>query len=221
MPGLPPVITGADMIVSISRIVRDAENGISWKTSVIGTLKSLTVSGFREKTPVRLLGWVGPAGFVRGLRTLAGTLVFGEIYNPGPSGMMEGQASESCVLPDELPPFCITAVFVNEHSNISALRAGREFDSLRGMYGYNFEEKFKVKDGLLTPDLYVLRIYGVEIVNWGSEYTIDVPQVDRVMQYTATSMDLVRRAGTEEEVSVTSSPPPHAHIMDDRPLNID
>lgn len=109
--------SGADIV---AQIVLPGEPAIT-----IGEIQTLSYSIHRENTPVRLLGNVSPAGFVKGPRTTAGSLIFTVFNNyffyktkAFQSGLMRGLYP----LGDMLPPFDIVISFSNEFGMFSKMR---------------------------------------------------------------------------------------------------
>lgn len=87
-----------------------------------GTLAMLSVSSHRDKFPVSALSRVGPRGFTYGHRTIAGTLAFNTLDSDAFIKALHDQQpvwSLSDLHPDELPPFDIQIVLVNDFGEIS------------------------------------------------------------------------------------------------------
>lgn len=94
----------------------------------LGTIKSFSYQVFREKQPVRSLGTVYPKTFVRGTRTVAGTMIFSVIMNGVLERIMNSFRGklDSVVgqdfpyaLNDQLPPFDMLLKFNNEYGYAS------------------------------------------------------------------------------------------------------
>ncbi len=94
----------------------------------------MTVSIHRVKSPVRACGYIGPKGFARGARTIAGTLILTQFNVDALFRFLQA------VLPhdfskdttyfklDQLPPFNATILFSDEYGNASYRRLlGLEF----------------------------------------------------------------------------------------------
>lgn len=122
--------------VDISAIVHfydetaDPENRS--RTKKLADLQTLTVSTYREKTPVRALGHVGAKGYTRGPRTIGGSMIFTIFDKSVLAEMMvekyrlEQYAMDNigifnAVLIDQIPPFDITVLFANETGSMSKL----------------------------------------------------------------------------------------------------
>jgi hypothetical protein len=99
---------------------------------VLGDLQTLSYSIHRENKPVRLLGQVSPAGFLKGPRTIAGSLIFVNFeaytfyrleqfkklaYSP-----MTKNNAPLYGLADMLPPFDILITAQNEYGSFSRMR---------------------------------------------------------------------------------------------------
>lgn len=91
----------------------------------LGELQTISYSIHRENVPVRILGRVTPVGFVKGPRTIAGSMIFtvfnyyafyriNQFKNAVNSGLYP--------LSDMLPPFDIVLTFANEVGSISKMK---------------------------------------------------------------------------------------------------
>lgn len=99
------------------------------KPIYVGEVQTITYSLFRPIEPVYSLGDAKPTGFVRGQRTIAGSIIFtvfdrnvllNAFYNAYAS-----YGNRKCVdqdyLTDELPPFDMHITFMNEYGVSAAL----------------------------------------------------------------------------------------------------
>lgn len=105
----------------------------SSSTLVLANLQTISVQSHREKNPVRSLGTSQPKGFVRGPRTIAGSMIFtlfnehslAQLIRAMGSGKNRygetsfGDEDLSSLLSDQLPPIDITIVFANEYGSLS------------------------------------------------------------------------------------------------------
>lgn len=94
---------------------------------VLGELQTISYSMHRENTPVRVLGNVNPLGFVKGGRTIAGSLIFTQFNQYAFYRLREYQKmiQESLYpLSDMLPPFDVVLSFANEYASFSKMRIG-------------------------------------------------------------------------------------------------
>ena len=131
----------------------------------LGELQTISISTHRDKMPVRALGTAYSRGYVRGSRTVAGSMIF-TIFNHHPLAALlygdmysfEGYDHEARYeLPDQLPPVDIMLLGVNE-------------------YGYKMRTV----------------LYGVEFVNEGITFSIEDLFTESQMQFIARDWDPVR-----------------------------
>jgi hypothetical protein len=139
----------------------------------LATLQTLSWSIFREKVPVRFLGSNYARAYVRGPRTIAGSMVFTMfdehalqgILNWGLSPYSTGHVESdhdyyrnSTFLIDQLPPLDITILFANEY----------------GMQSY-------------------MNLWGVEFLSEGGTFSIEDLFSESVVQYIARDIDPIRK----------------------------
>lgn len=112
--------SGADARVSIS-----FKGG---KPIAIGEAQTVTYSMFRPMTPVYNLGSPKPGGFVRGPRTIAGSIIFtvfdrhvliSALHNA--YSQYDPNCLDGPILSDQLPPFDIQLTFMNEYGQSAFL----------------------------------------------------------------------------------------------------
>jgi hypothetical protein len=120
----------------INSINKDSQGLIT-----LATVSHLSVDSFRAKTPVRACGKIAPVGYVRGQRSIAGSMVmvqFDEhalaslLYAP-PSKWFYEKTATKLINVDQLPPMTLIAQFANEYGSLSEMTVyGVEFvtDSL-------------------------------------------------------------------------------------------
>lgn len=147
-------------------------NNESTLTKTIATCQTLSWSIFREKTPVRFLGSVYPRAYVRGPRTIAGSMIFTmfdkhafqDILNWGLSPYSTGHVEsdhdyylDTTMLIDQLPPLDITLMFANEYGSTS-----------------------------------YMNLYGVEFQSEGGTFSIEDLFSESVVQYVARDIDPIR-----------------------------
>ncbi len=101
----------------------------------LGELQTISYSIHRENKPVRILGRVNPKGFVKGPRTIAGSLIF-TVFNAyafyrldqykelvyGTSGQYGLATNPMFPLADMLPPFDVVLTFSNEYGKFSRMK---------------------------------------------------------------------------------------------------
>ena len=100
------------------------------KPLTLGELQTISYSIHRENKPVRTIGRVNPLGFVRGPRTIAGSLIF-TVFN-GYAFYRLDQFRNLVVpsigthpiypLSDMLPPFDVALTFSNESGKFAKMR---------------------------------------------------------------------------------------------------
>jgi hypothetical protein len=164
------VFTGADMVAGI--YVPSLK-----KFEMFGEISTFTYSMHREVTPVRSLGLINPKGYVRGARTIAGSLVFTvfdrhmmheikvELRKEYARMMVERgftkkriqQLNDLDLVTDEIPPFDIVVTMANEGNAASSS----------------------------------LIITGVRIVNEGQIMSVQDLIIENQMQYVATGIQLM------------------------------
>lgn len=101
----------------------------------LGELQTISYSIHRENKPVRVLGRVNPKGFVKGPRTIAGSMIF-TVFNSyafyrlaqykqliyGTSGRYTYAQTPMFPLADMLPPFDMIITFSNEYGSFARMR---------------------------------------------------------------------------------------------------
>lgn len=93
----------------------------------LGELQTISYSIHRENSPIRTLGHVNPRGFIKGGRTIAGSLIF-TVFNEYAfyriSQYREFLARQGFFAPlaDMLPPFDIVISFFNEYGQASKMK---------------------------------------------------------------------------------------------------
>lgn len=102
------------------------------KDYVIGELSTISYSTHREINPVRTLGRINPAGFVRGPRTIGGSLIF-TVFDRSMISNFSKDLKEfyekrnsrqipNYIMTDEMPPFNITISLHNEFGASASIR---------------------------------------------------------------------------------------------------
>lgn len=115
------------------------------KPILLGSLTTLSHSVYREKKPVPLLGKINTGGYTRGMRSIAGTMVFTlinqhlieDVMNQIPYLKEHGKLKA-----DELPFFDIMVICANEYGAASQMM----------LYGVEFFEDGQV---VSVQDLYI------------------------------------------------------------------
>ncbi len=146
----------------------------------LGDIDTISYSTHRELTQIRPLGRVGPAGFVQGKRTIAGSIII-KLREGSEIRKILGSTAPyyNRMLHDELPPFNIVIVM-----------------------------PAMTDDGLIDPNLspYVIVISGIKIVDTASSVSVDDTLIEQQFSYIATdirdmtSSTLIHSYHPEEEI---------------------
>lgn len=130
-PGLTPQkLTGNEIVYSsyagvdiVAQIILPNEAPL-----VLGELQTISYSMHRENTPVRIVGHTSPRGFVRGPRTIAGSMIF-TMFNTYAFYRLEKfrnaiTSTRGSLFPlaDMLPAFDVAISFANETGSFSQMR---------------------------------------------------------------------------------------------------
>ena len=101
------------------------------KPILLGSLTTLSHSTYREKKPVPLLGKINVGGYTRGMRSIAGTMVFTLINQHLVEDIIEQIPylnAHGMIKSDELPFFDIMIICANEYGSASQMYIyGAEF----------------------------------------------------------------------------------------------
>lgn len=149
----------------------------------IADIQTLSWSIYREKNPLRSLGSVYPRSYVRGPRTIAGTMVFTLFdksalhdllvlgLNPYSTGTRADRDyyKDTTALLDQLPPLDFTIIGDNEYGN--------------RMY---------------------MNLWGLDFMNDGGTLSIEDLYTETVIQYVARDIDLPRPGENREIDTVTN-----------------
>ncbi len=105
----------------VAEIVLPGESSMT-----MGELQTISYSIHRENSPVRLIGHVNAAGFVKGPRTIAGSLIFTNFNSYAFYRLKQLRDAVSRFnlfsLADMLPPFDVVITFSNEYGSLSKMR---------------------------------------------------------------------------------------------------
>lgn len=142
--------SGADITAQI--LVPNEERPLT-----IGELQTISYSMHRENTPVRTLGHVNPNGFVRGPRTIAGSLIFTQFSSYTFYKLEQWKLlSRQGFFPvsDMLPPFDIILSFANETGSFSKMK----------IYGVTIVDEGGTMsvDDLVTEQTYTYMARGIQ-----------------------------------------------------------
>lgn len=181
--------------------IRAVVNGVS-----IGSLQGVSYAVQREKAPIYVMGRVDPLSFSRGKRGIAGTIITlmldtHILTDPnGPFGQLGFIADKDEIIAS---PLDINAA--DQTSDLDQLQPGFTFSP--GDLGDNFQLSTAWYVDQLPPFDIVLvaaneygkaatmRIYGVEILNEGSGFSIDDMVIDNQMTFVARTLLPWQRLG--------------------------
>lgn len=126
----------------------------------IGDLQTVSYSLHRENTPIRILGHSNVRGFVKGSRTIAGSLIF-TIFNEyfwykikEYQDYLERTNGFFAPLADMLPPFDIVFTFFNEYGNAAKMK----------IYGVTIVDEGQTMsiDDIMTEQTYMFMARGIQ-----------------------------------------------------------
>lgn len=129
----------------------------SEKPMTLGELQTISYSVHRENTPVRTLGHVNPVGFVKGPRTIAGSLIF-TVFNYYAFYKLDQFKKAISVglypLADMLPPFDVVITYSNEYGALSKMK----------LYGISVIDEGQTMsvDDLITEQTYTYMARGIQ-----------------------------------------------------------
>lgn len=126
-----------------------------------GSLQTISYSIYRPMTQVYTMGRTNPSGFVRGQRTIAGSLIFTvfdrhALYNALKYGYKVQDERCLSLKGDEFPPFDIHIDFLNEYGQSSHMA-----------------------------------LYDVRLISEGQTMSIEDRMTENTMQYIANDIDLM------------------------------
>jgi hypothetical protein len=122
--------SGADAVATllIPPIGQNGSTQDDGEIITLGELQTISYSIHRENTPIRILGRVNPKSFIKGSRTIAGSLIF-TVFNEYAfykikkyRELLGKQNGFFAPLADMLPPFDIILTFSNEYGQMSKMK---------------------------------------------------------------------------------------------------
>jgi len=122
--------SGADAVATMIIPVIGEDGKITNDGDVIelGELQTISYSIHRENSPIRTLGHVNPRGFIKGGRTIAGSLIF-TVFNEYAfykikkyRELLARRNGFFAPLADMLPPFDIVISFFNEYGQSAKMK---------------------------------------------------------------------------------------------------
>lgn len=171
--------SGADAVVTIvlPNIGPDSSSTNTGDVIELGELQTLSYSIHRENSPIRTLGHVNPRGFIKGGRTIAGSLIFA-VFNEYAfyrikkyRELLSRRNGFFAPLADMLPPFDIVITLFNEY----------------GQYAK-------------------MKIYGVTIIDEGQTLSIDDLFIEQTYTFMARGIQPIVKMSQEMDSDSTSSP---------------
>lgn len=124
----------------------------------LGELQTISYSIHRENSPIRTLGHVNPRGFVKGSRTIAGSLIF-TVFNEYAFYRIK-QFKQALLnknyapVADMLPPFDVVLTFFNEYGLAAKMK----------LYGITIVDEGQTMsiDDLITEQTYTYMARGIQ-----------------------------------------------------------
>jgi hypothetical protein len=171
--------SGADAVVTIvlPNIGPDSSSTSTGDVIELGELQTLSYSIHRENSPIRTLGHVNPRGFIKGGRTIAGSLIFA-VFNEYAfyrikkyREFLSRKNGFFAPLADMLPPFDIVITLFNEY----------------GQYAK-------------------MKIYGVTIIDEGQTLSIDDLFIEQTYTFMARGIQPIVKMTQEKDSNSTSNP---------------
>jgi hypothetical protein len=202
----------------------------SFNGKIMGELQAITYSISREKAPVYTMGSAEPRSFSRGKRGIAGTLVFTvfnrdalvesfkEKLSSGDLGVQKFKANE----PSSIGLASDYLSIENWDNQMSELAGGNSTGVItNGATGAKVSDLVtkvapRYADEILPFDVTitfaneygqraVLVIYGVELLNEGSGYSIDSVTTEKAYTYVARRIDHMRPVDDNNDSDISAS----------------
>ena len=154
--------SGADIHATMV-IPRIGENGYiddDGEVLELAELQTISYSMHRENSPVRTLGHVNPRGFVKGSRTIAGSMIF-TVFNEYAFYRIKNYKKQLAStnglyapLADMLPPFDVVFSFFNEYGLAAKMK----------IYGITIVDEGQTMsiDDLITEQTYTYMARGIQ-----------------------------------------------------------
>lgn len=179
---------------------------------VIGELQAITYSITREKVPVYTMGSAEPRSFSRGKRGIAGNLVFVtfnrdallEELSDGPE-IQKYQANEYNRVNGDSGAMQFTSIEEWDAHMSSLASGGSSSNGTTGKTPADLVDKYKPRyaDEILPFDITITFaneygnmastvLYGVELLNEGTGYSIDAPTSERAYTFVCRSVETMK-----------------------------
>lgn len=141
-----------------------------FQTKTLAEIQTLSVSTYREKAPVRGFGAARVKGYVRGTRSVAGTMIFTvfdrnvflNLLDIDPTDFDADDKFTAAIM-DQMPPIDISILFANEYGSLSRMT-----------------------------------LYGVEFVSEGQTMSIEDLLLEQQVQFIARDIDPMTPVLTED-----------------------
>jgi hypothetical protein len=191
---------------------------------VIGELQGITYSVSREKAPVYTMGSAEPRSFSRGKRGIAGTLVF-TVFNRdalieefkdklngdtlGIQKFKSEGSREYLSIEDWDAQMSNYATAGNTEPTSDGTTGGKVSD-LVGKYAPIYADEILPFDITITfaneyGQRAVLVIYGVELLNEGSGYSIDSVSSEKAYTFVARRIDYMKALEGDQDANISAS----------------
>ena len=191
---------------------------------VIGELQGITYSVSREKAPVYTMGSAEPRSFSRGKRGIAGTLVF-TVFNRdalieefkdklngetlGIQKFKSEGSREYLSIEDWDAQMSGYATAGNSEPTEDGTTGGKVSD-LVGKYQPIYADEILPFDITITfaneyGQKAVLVIYGVELLNEGSGYSIDSVSTEKAYTFVARRIDYMKALDDDKDANISAS----------------
>ena len=139
----------------------------------LGELQTISYSIHRENSPIRTIGHVNPKSFIKGGRTIAGSMIF-TVFNEYAfykikeyRNLLGRQNGFFAPLADMLPPFDMVITFLNEYGSIAKMK-------LLGMTIVDEGQTMSIDD-LITEQTYTYMARGIQPMVKYSNPSMDDP----------------------------------------------
>ena len=167
----------------------------SFNGKVIGELQGITYSVSREKAPIYTMGSAEPRSFSRGKRGIAGSLVF-TVFNR--DALIEEWDEQMSVYTG-----------YNEGPNDNGELSGKVSDIVDKYAPVYADEILPFDITITMANEYgqraVLVIYGVELLNEGSGYSIDSVTTEKAYTFVARRVDYLRALDDDTDQNFTAT----------------
>lgn len=201
----------------------------SFNGKILGELQAITYSVSREKAPIYTMGSAEPRSFSRGKRGIAGTMVFtvfsrdalieemGKMVNEHPErGVQKYLMNDPDTVNERVAELTTGFASIEDWDEQMTLLAGGSSTSPATKTVGDIVDKFapKYADEILPFDVTitfaneygqkaVLVIYGVELLNEGTGFSIDSVTTEKAYTFVARRIDYMRNADGSEGFSST------------------